>query len=59
MDPFRYTKLLLDMFSRRLEPQAYSTAIYGGQNVNATADAKNTRKKTKKERFKKSHQRQP
>ena len=46
------------MVSRRLEPQAFSTVIYGGQNENSTAEAKNTRKKTKKERFEKSHQRQ-
>ena len=46
------------MVSRRLEPQAFSTVIYGGQNENSTAEAKNTRKETKKERFEKSHQRQ-
>ena len=55
MNPLRYTKLLLDMFSRRLEPEAYSTALYGGQNVNPTADAKNTRKKTKRKGLRKAN----
>ena len=42
------------MVSRRLEPQAFSTVIYVGQNVNPTADAKNTRKKTKRKGLRKA-----